>query len=235
MKKLWNNDSKEYIDIHCHILPGIDDGSVSFKESENMLKMAYDNSIRAIIATPHVRSNNFDFDFAYKQYVKLKEIAKEYSIELYLGFEVNCEALIDFGFECFDTIGFKNSDCILLEFNYSSLPPNWQLIIKKILASGKRVIIAHPERYSFIQRDTFIAEKMVRLGCELQCDSYIFDLGHFDKGRRTAYRLLDMNLVTWVATDAHASNHYDGYKELMESIKYDLKSGKISFNENETQ
>lgn len=231
MIESWYNNSDKYIDIHCHILPGVDDGSDSFDESVEMLKMAYKNGIRAIVATPHIRSNKFNFNFAFEQYEKLRTKAKDYGIELFLGYEVNCEALVDFGFDSFDIIGFKSSDCILLEFN-DSLPPNWQLIIKKIISCGKTVIIAHPERYSFVQRDINIAQKLVKLGCKLQCDSYVFDLNRFDRGRRTAYRLLDLGLVSWIATDAHSSEHYDGYDELMKSAANELNKDCISFKEN---
>ena len=232
MIKTWESNSRNnYIDIHCHILPEIDDGSRDMDESVEMLKSAADNGISAIVATPHVRKKDFDFGYAHEQYEKLKEYAKRLNIELKMGFEVNCEALIEFGFDCLDVMTFERSDSFLLEFHNFSLPPNWQLIVKKIIAQGKSLIIAHPERYDFIQRDIGIAEKMVNLGCQLQCDSFTFDLNRFDKQRRTVFRLLDEGLISWVATDAHSPEHYDGYFEIMDDFKDSFIGRSINFAE----
>lgn len=233
MNRIWDNsDFSKCIDIHCHILPDIDDGAQSFEASVEMLESAKNNGVDAVVATPHVRSGNFDFGFAYEQYSELKKYAEEAGIELFQGFEVNCEALIDFAFKDLSRMCFQGSDKFLLEFKNFSLPPNWQLVIKKLRSEGFKVIVAHPERYDFVQRDISIAEKMADMGCELQCDAFPFDLGRFDRQRRTAYKLLDGGLVSWIATDAHAPGNFDGYKEVMEDFRTDLIRCKIEFGGN---
>jgi protein-tyrosine phosphatase len=229
VKSCNSRDLKNCIDIHSHILPGIDDGSSDMEESLAMLNEARINGIKTIVATPHVRTSKFDFSFARKQYEKLREKAEQIGIDIMLGYEVNCEALIEFDFKNLDILSFLGSDSFLLEFHDFSLPPNWKLIIKKIQQAGKKVIIAHPERYSFIQNNIEIAKEMVRIGCQLQCDAFPFDLGRFEKQRKTAVKMLDNGLVSWIATDAHMPEHYNGYREIMEDFGSDLLDESINF------
>lgn len=230
MKTVWESTNEyEYADIHCHILPGIDDGARSMAESEAMLSEARRNGIRRIVATPHVKRSDFNFELAQKRFEELKAFADKEGIELRLGFEVNCAALIEFGFENLDMLSFQDSDYFLLEFEPFSLPPNWEIIIRKICEAGKKVIIAHPERYHFIQRNIKLARKMVDMDCRLQCDAYVFDLNRFSREKRIADKMVNEGLVSWIATDAHTKKHYEGYKEVMEDYIYDLRIGKISF------
>lgn len=229
MNSFFSKDTDQCIDIHCHILPEIDDGSHSLNESIDMLREARANGITDIIATPHVRSRNFDFEYAEERYNLLKPYAEDFDIGLHLGFEVNCEALVEFEFKDFDKMCIRGSDSFLLEFRNFALPPNWQMIIKKIQSEGLQVIIAHPERYDFIQRSLDIADGLVDMGCRLQCDSFVFDLNRFDKSRKAAYRLIDRGLVSWIASDSHAPNHFDGYKEVYDDLKVDLLRNSIDF------
>ena len=230
MKTVWKNvDEYECADIHCHILPGIDDGAKNFDESVKMLREARKNGIRRIVATPHIRKNDFDFDFAENQFNILCDYAVKEGVELRLGYEVNIGAIGELGFDKLDKLSFVGSNYLLLEFNNYSLPPNWELIIRKIQDEGKRVIIAHPERYAFIQRDIKLARKMADMGCRLQCDSYVFDMNMLSKEKRTANRMINEGLITWIATDAHSHNHYEGYKEILEDYIDDLKLGTMTF------
>lgn len=230
MRTFFSKDTRDRIDIHCHILPEIDDGSHSLEESIDMLKAAQENGITDIVATPHVRERDFDFEYARERYNELKPYAEELGMGLHLGFEVNCEALVEFEFKNLDKMCIQNSDSFLLEFRNFSMPPNWQLIIKKLQAEGLQVIIAHPERYDFIQRDINIAEGLADMGCRLQCDSFVFDLNRFDRQRKAAYKLMDRQLVSWIGSDSHAPAHFDGYKEVFEDFEQDMIRSSIDFD-----
>lgn len=227
MSIFFSRDTNDRVDIHCHILPDIDDGSQSLNESLDMLSEARFNGITDIVATPHVRSRDFDFGKAEAMYELLKPQAEDMGIRLHLGFEVNCEALVEFEFKNFDKMCIRDSDSFLLEFRNFSMPPNWQMIIKKIQSEGLQVIIAHPERYDFIQRNIDLADGLVDMGCRLQCDSFVFDLNRLDKQRRAAYRMIDRGIVSWIASDAHAPDHFNGYREVYEDLEGDLLRNSI--------
>jgi len=229
MKTFFSKDTNDIIDIHCHILPKIDDGSQSLNESLDMIREAKANGVTDIVATPHVRSRDFDFGYAEEVYQLLKPCAEDLGVGLHLGFEVNCEALVEFGFDELRKMCFRDSDSFLLEFRNFAMPPNWQTIIKRIQAEGLQVIIAHPERYDFIQRSIDLADGLVDMGCRLQCDSFVFDLNRFDKSRRAAYRLVERGLVSWIASDSHAPEHYNGYREVYDDFEADLFRNSIDF------
>lgn len=230
MKTFFSRDTRDRVDIHCHILPKVDDGSQSLNESIDMLNAAKENGITDIVATPHVRSKDFDFEYTQEVFNLLKPCADDLSIGLHLGFEVNCEALVEFEFKNLDKICFRDSDSLLLEFRNFAIPPNWQAIIKRIQAEGLQVIIAHPERYDFIQRNINLADGLVDMGCRLQCDSFVFDLNRFDKQRKAAYRLIERGLVSWIGSDAHAPEHYEGFDAVYEDFERDLFRNSIYFD-----
>ena len=230
MKTYFSRDTKDVIDIHCHILPKIDDGSRSLNESLDMICEAKANGVTDIVATPHVRERDFNFEYAEEVFNLLKPYSEDMGVGLHLGFEVNCEALVEFEFKNLDRMCFRDSDSFLLEFRNFAMPPNWQTIIKRIQAEGLQVIIAHPERYDFIQRNINIADGLVDMGCRLQCDSYVFDLNRFDKSRRAAYKLIERGLVSWIASDSHAPEHYNGFREVYADFEADLFRNSIDFD-----
>lgn len=229
MKTFFSRDTQDRIDIHCHILPKVDDGSQSLNESLDMLSEAKANGITDIVATPHVRSKDFDFEYTEEVYKLLKSCADDFGVGLHLGFEVNCEALVEFEFKNLQKMSFRDSDSLLLEFRNFALPPNWQAIIKKIQAEGLQVIIAHPERYDFIQRSIDLADGLVDMGCRLQCDSFVFDLNRMDKSRRAAYKLAERGLISWIASDSHAPEHYNGFRAVYEDFERDLYRSSVDF------
>lgn len=221
--------SNDMIDVHCHILPGIDDGSNSIEESVKMLENARENGIKTIIATPHVKDRDFDFKKAEIVFNELSKRANELSIEMKLGYEVNYDAIVAFGIESYNRLKIADSNSILLEFNNSSFPANWQYTVKKMTSHGLNVIIAHPERYKYINDDITNAKKLIDAGCQLQCDAFVFDMGRFNKQRRTAYKLLNAGYVSWISTDAHSVEDYKGYKDVIADLGNRLTNGIISF------
>ena len=229
MKTFFSRDTQDRIDIHCHILPKVDDGSQSLNESLDMLSEAKANGITDIVATPHVRSRDFDFEYTEEVFNLLKSCADDFGVGLHLGFEVNCEALVEFEFKNLQKMCFRDSDSLLLEFRNFALPPNWQAIIKRIQAEGLQVIIAHPERYDFIQRSIDLADGLVDMGCRLQCDSFVFDLNRMDKSRRAAYKLAERGLISWIASDSHAPEHFNGFREVYEDFERDLYRSSVDF------
>ena len=87
------------IDIHSHILCGIDDGSRDIEESVKMLKAAKEAGFEKIIATPHVMRAGYDLEKSKKSFEMLLPYAKEIGVDIYQGYEYNCYALSDDGFK----------------------------------------------------------------------------------------------------------------------------------------
>jgi protein-tyrosine phosphatase len=203
-------------DIHCHILFGVDDGSSNFAESQAMLHAARNVGINHIVCTPHYRGRNTDRQRVAENYHTLRTFAQKQGFEMALGFEVYWEALADIGAEGALDLCIENTNLLLLEFSCGSLPANWQRIIFDLQGRGIQPIIAHPERYRPIQNNIDIAVEMKNMGCFLQLSGNFAVGGLLSGSRKTAIKLLESNLIDYVASDAHSVEDYADYKKALE-------------------
>lgn len=197
-------------DIHCHILPGVDDGARDLEESLAMLDAARRVGVTNIVCTPHCRAPYFDYDAMWNAYRVL--VAHAQGFELQMGFEVNHEMLMELGLDWADRLHFDGSVEFLLELSTNATPVEfrqYERTIYELQCRGYDVIIAHPERYRLIQKDVEYARDLVRMGCTLQASADFVQGGRFGRERRPAKRLFDEMLYTYIASDAHCVKHYD--------------------------
>jgi protein-tyrosine phosphatase len=203
-------------DIHCHILFGVDDGSESFAESQAMLHAARRVGINHIVCTPHYRGRRVNRQRIAENYQTLSAFAQKQGLRMALGFEVYWEVLADIDREATAGLCIEDTNLLLLEFACGSLPPNWQRIIFDLQGQGIQPIIAHPERYHPIQHNIDIAVEMKDMGCLLQLSGNFADGGLLSNSKRTAIKLLESNLIDYVASDAHSVEDYTSYKKALE-------------------
>lgn len=204
------------IDIHAHVLPGVDDGAVDVEMSQTMMQRAVDVGITDLITTSHVYHPE---DQARNLSVWPNAAARAHTIGLTLhaGCEFNYRALAKTGEEALSRFCLAGTRCLLLEFSNDSPMPNWQVTLCELMENGYFPIIAHPERYVYIQKDIEIAREMLDYGCELQVDAGGLLASAFSAERKTARRLLSAGMVSYIASDAHRPEHYatfgKAYKE----------------------
>lgn len=200
-------------DMHCHILPGVDDGARDLEESFAMLEAARAVGIDEIVCTPHCRDPYFDFDAMWAAFARLRDEAQaEFpGISLHMGFEVNHRKLMELGMESVDDLAFADSREFLLELGVHATPfdfATYKRTIFEIQSRGYRVIIAHPERYLAIQKDVELARDLVSMGCYLQASADFVAGGRLGAELKPAKRLLKEGLYTYFASDAHRPEHY---------------------------
>ena len=195
------------IDIHTHILPGIDDGAKTIEESLNILKKAHDYNITDIVLTPHFIINS-KYNTNNKDKYKLLNILKEelvsnnININLYLGNEV----YIDMGISNLlntDISTINGSRYILLE-----LPMNRKsTIIDDVLyeLSKKDIIpiIAHPERYTAYYKDYEFFQDLIDKGCLLQGNIGSLYNKYGLKAKRMIKGLLKKRMISFMGSDIH--------------------------------
>lgn len=196
------------IDIHAHVLPGVDDGAKDEAMCARMLARAADAGVTAIVCTPHVYRPD-DLARAQECVPAARALAHGQKIRLYAGCEFNYRVLAKEHVAALAPYCLAGTRCLLLEFSNDRLMPGWEPMISDMLDAGLWPIIAHPERYLYIQRDWGVAEEMLSLGCELQVDAGGLLAGLFSAERKTARRLLSEGMVSYVASDAHRPEHYD--------------------------
>lgn len=198
------------IDIHCHILPNVDDGSESLEESIAMAKIAESEGITKIVNTSHCH-----FDFKYKKGNELKlelekfnQVLKEenINIEVLLGNELYYTRDLIERFNELDFFSMNNSKYILMEFSPINFPKNIEDVIYEIKIRGYIPIIAHAERYKQVQEDVNIVLDCIKEGALIQVNASSILGKNGEKAEDTSKKLLDNNMVHFVATDAHSSN-----------------------------
>ena len=199
-------------DVHCHILPGVDDGSRSIEESLEMVQAAMRAGVSSIVCTPHCRDPWFDYDAMWDAFEKLQEALTKANIpmapRLSMGFEVNYKKLMELGFDWIDYLACQSGD-FLLELPTRTLPSDWERMVFEIQGRGYQVIIAHPERYAPVQEDLDVVRRFIDAGCKIQVSADFYSESKFSVIKKTAKALFAENLVNYIASDAHGPLAYE--------------------------
>lgn len=206
------------IDMHVHILPGVDDGARSEEMTREMMQRAADAGITYIVCTPHVYRPSDQAKN--RSAVRLaRQIAHSHHIGMAMGCEFNYRALLKSGMHELDEFCLASTRCILLEFDSGEPMPGWESAVSEMMDYGYLPIIAHPERYGYVQRDIGVAQAMCDLGCELQVDAGGLMAGMFSTERRTARKLLSEGLVSYIASDAHRPSDYSDFEKAYRTFR----------------
>ncbi len=200
-----------FIDLHAHILPGLDDGPQTLEKSIEMANMALHQGICKVVATPHVTEGVFDNEkeAILEKVWELKNALKEEGIPLEIipGAEIHISNNLVELLEKDKLLTINNAGkYILLELpHFQPVPPYLETLIFTLSLKGLRVIIPHPERNSSIQENPNILIPLIRQGVLIQGTISSF-VGHFGvKAQRTANLLLGNRMMHLLATDMHSS------------------------------
>ena len=213
------------VDIHCHILPQMDDGASDLEESLAMARMAADSGVTDIVATPHFPGWKDSLRLVPKlinRYTTLSKAIEEEQIpvKLHLGAEIMC--MSDTAYlasqKLLPTIG--DTRYFLTEFRFDESYDVMDAMLRDIAALGYIPVVAHPERYGAIQADPLAVQRWFRQGYVLQLNKGSV-LGAFGSDARiTAEILLKTGLVHLIASDAHSARrrtpHMGMLREWME-------------------
>ncbi|HPX00006.1 MAG TPA: hypothetical protein PLL21_03060 [Sedimentibacter sp.] len=195
------------IDMHNHLLFGVDDGPETIEESLELIKEATSRGVTHIIITPHFnkRNNGLNHDKVSINFQLLKEAIDKESIKigLYLGNEVYMDSvgyasIIDNGFNT-----LAGSRYLLVEFNEMMPPSNIPEICYELTISGYIPIIAHAERYGILYNNSKLLGEILDEGAHLQVNaSTIVNKENHDRNKFARY-LLKNELVSFAASDVH--------------------------------
>ncbi|MGN1191868.1 MAG: CpsB/CapC family capsule biosynthesis tyrosine phosphatase [Dorea sp.] len=196
-----------YIDMHCHILPGVDDGAADVQEMMKMLKIAYSEGIRCIIATPHYhpKRGKESPEILRKQAVLLRDAAHEIDekFRIYLGTEIYFGQDVAGKLKAKEILTMNRRNYVLLEFSPSDTYAYIRQSLQQIQLSGYYVILAHVERYHCITEDIELARQLADMGIYLQINAGSITGDGSRKIKKFVKALLDQDLVYCVGTDAH--------------------------------
>jgi protein-tyrosine phosphatase len=196
------------IDLHSHILPGLDDGSESMEESLEMLRLAAAAGTTDIAATPHANDRyTFDPAVVERKLAELREAAGElprlhYGCEMQLTVE-NIERAIRFP----GAYTIAHRGYLLVELSNFQIPRDIAAIFGQLMSAGMRPVVVHPERNPLLQTGYGKLREWVDQGCVLQVTAPSF-LGRFGRSAgASAAQLVKRGLVHLVASDGHRAQH----------------------------
>ena len=194
------------IDIHTHILPSIDDGSRNVEETMRMINEAYMAGFTDIITTSHYIEGHSDFNKKDRQKLidGLQSVMTR-NITLHNGAEAYImPKLVDY-YKQGIIPTLANSRYVLFEFPLNSEIVYARDVINGLLNNDYVPIIAHPERYKFMQRNIKKADELIEMGALLQCNYGSFIGKYGMDAQKVAIKLLKSDKITFLGTDAHRS------------------------------
>ncbi|MFA6248261.1 MAG: CpsB/CapC family capsule biosynthesis tyrosine phosphatase [Mucilaginibacter sp.] len=203
-------------DMHSHVLPGIDDGAQNVEESIFLIKKMMSLGIKKIIATPHVMIDYYrnDADSIGNALTTLKAALKEQNIDIDIS--AAAEHYFDETFEkrIADRKVFTMGDnYALFELSFITQPPNLISIIQKMKDAGYKPILAHPERYAYMDIEQM---KNIRSwGCDLQLNTIALS-GYYGKhAKRIAEEMIDNQMVDFISSDMHHPRHAAAFESTL--------------------
>ena len=220
------------IDIHSHLVPRVDDGSQNLEESLTLLKQAEEDGITELITTPHFMKNG-EFRIKASELVKrFNELKQAYqgSIKLHLGNELYIHPELPELFEQGVILALAESDYILIEFPFNSYKDEYDEILYE-LSLKYQIIIAHPERYSYIQEDPNFCLRWLKEGYLLQSNQNSL----FKKEtKKILFPMIEHGFVSFIASDAHNETRPLILKEAYEILEeeFGLRIAKQLIKEN---
>jgi protein-tyrosine phosphatase len=206
-KKLLEMSVAIMIDMHCHILPKLDDGADSLADSIAMARTAVQDGITEVIATPHHANGRYHNEaFAVIRAVEelnLQLHEQQIPLKVWPGQEIRVYQNLINDLERGIIISLNQSRYTLIEFPSDKIPSQIEEYIHELNVIGKVAIIAHPERNQEIIRNPDLLFQLIRLGALSQITAGAVSGGFGTKIQSLAFKLCEANLVHFIASDAH--------------------------------
>ncbi len=215
-RKLTFDYSSLVVDMHSHVLPGIDDGAQTPEESIFLIKRMMEVGIKKIIATPHIMADYYkntaetittSLDILKAELEKadiniiLEAAAEHYFDETFEG-RINEGKLMTMG-----------DNYVLFEFSFISKPPNVIPVIQKLKELGYNPILAHPERYPYMDIEQFRSLREWGLNFQLNTISLT---GYYGKeAKKIAENMIDQQMIDFISSDMHHPRHADAFKDAL--------------------
>ena len=211
---------KYYVDIHSHLIPGIDDGSKSMDESIELIGVLKGLGFKKIITTPHIMQHRYPNTSdiirqglvnVQKELIKRNididiEAASEYYFDEHLLELINKRDILTFG-----------DNYLLFELPYHSKPINLESVIFEMIVAGYKPVLAHPERYVYIHKNLEEYEKLKETGILFQINLNSFD-GYYSKPvQKVANFLSDKGLIDFIGSDTHKARHLEHFSKNINS------------------
>lgn len=198
---------KGFLDIHCHILPGVDDGSKDEQMTRQMLQMTYNQGVRTIVATPHYYPGQTKTSGGEirELVAKVDAIAKKIDEEMSVlpGNEILYEEGIVQGLKSGEILTLADSRYVLVEFLPQESKRRIEEGVRRLLEAGYAPVIAHVERVDELFNNEFFAKFLHQMGCYMQVNTTTLMGGFFDGNAKKAKLWIQKGYVQFLGSDCH--------------------------------
>ncbi len=227
-----------FVDIHSHLLPGIDDGAKDIEDTIALITKMKSYGIKNFITTPHVLGTVYPNTSAIilNKLDTVKKALSERNIH-----DVNIRAAAEYMLDEQFSEKLANNEIltlkdnyILVEMSYFNPPMNLYDILFEIQLKGYKPVLAHPERYNFYHNDYNNYNKLKRAGCLFQLNLLSLTEQYGKHVQKTANKLITDNMYDFVGTDTHKKEHL----ELLKTIgtkKNEIKINHLLLNNKKFQ
>ena len=232
LTELFTNN---FVDIHSHLLPGIDDGAKDIDDSISLITKMHSYGIKNFITTPHVLGDVYpNSSKIIKDKLQLVREALEENNLNDITINAAAEYMLDEQFstllEANDILTLKDN-YILVEMSYFNAPYNLYEILFEIQLKGYKPVLAHPERYNFYHNEFENFYKLKKAGCLFQLNLLSLTEQYGKNVQKTAQKLIKENLYDFVGTDTHHHNHLNllqkiGSSKIKKSIIHLIENNK---------
>lgn len=222
-----------FVDIHCHVLPGLDDGAKNMDATRSMLQTYHNMGVQKVIATPHILKGSYPntgetIGAAFDKV--LSEIGES------IIYNASAEYMMDEDFETMlarkELLPLKHN-YVLVEMSYFQKPLNLKELIFNLEQQGYIPVLAHPERYNFIKTiEEF--QDLKKRGCRFQLNLLSLSAHYGPEIQKKASLLLKHDMYDFTATDAHHEKHLIKIAQISVSKKVFPKLKEIINNTVET-
>ena len=192
-------------DIHCHVIPGVDDGASGLEESVWMLRKQYEDGVRCVIATPHFRYDMFEPSekLVREQFERTRAEAEKIGIRLFLGCELHSSMDMVDCLRAGKRRTMAGSRYVLLEFGNQDEQSYMRERVQALIIAGYTPIIAHAERYKNFRKGTDFARELRGMGARIQCNTDSITGRDGGGIRRFCRSLAEEDLIDFVGSDGH--------------------------------
>jgi len=233
-KQLYLADFLEgAIDMHSHLLPGIDDGAKTLEVSKSMVTLYKNMGYMGIIATPHIMEDYY-CNTAATITDALRDFKNQSAHTFQVPYRAAAEYMLDTGFNTLlekKELLTLSENKVLVEMSYFQKYMHTEQQIFAMQNQGYSPILAHPERYSYVQLKD--SKEFKRRGCSLQLNLLSLSNHYGNEVQKKAYELLTENMIDFVATDAHKPLHLEKIRQIKIPKKMEQNLKRITANTRE--
>lgn len=223
LRNLFKNEEKQHnylVDIHSHLIPGIDDGSKSMEQSVEMITRLKNMGFKKLITTPHIMQYEYDNtpDIILGGLKELQEVLKQKNIDIEI--EAASEYFLDQHFleliQKKDLLTFGDN-YLLFELSYTIKPVILENAVFSMISQGYNPVLAHPERYLFMHKNFDEYRELKEKGVLFQVNLNSFS-GYYSKAvKDIANRLVEEGMIDFIGSDTHKHRQLDHLEKNLQS------------------